>query len=83
MEFGIVCLSRSGDDCAAIIAGDPFLVSLSDCIRIVETPAETREVSSSRARALLREGGAGAREALSEILPEEVLRMLQKPGPDA
>lgn len=78
-EFGIVCLARGSDECEAIIAADPFLSSLSDCIRIILTPEETREVSSSRARALLREGGEGAREALSGMLPEEVLRLLQKP----
>ncbi|MCR4708565.1 MAG: nicotinate-nicotinamide nucleotide adenylyltransferase [Clostridiales bacterium] len=81
-EFGIVCLARNSDDCVAIIAEDPFLTTLSECITLVATPPGTREVSSSQARALLREDGKEAKEALSRILPEEVLRMLEKPEQD-
>ena len=76
-EFGIVCLARNEDDCVAIITQDPFLAALSDFIQIIVTPQQTRNISSSQARAFMRMGGNDAREKLSQILPEEVFTLLE------
>ena len=72
-EFGIVCLARGGDDCAAIIAADPCLRALAGRIRVVATPDDWRDVSSSRVRAALRAGDGAA---LRAMLPPEVLALL-------
>ena len=65
-EFGIVCLARGQDACQEMIQGDPFLRSLG--IRVVETPPDTRNVSSSAVRQRLAE--------IRAMVPEEVCPLL-------
>ncbi len=74
-EFGIVCLSRGGDRCAEMIAGDPYLSGLSPYIRVLETPWETRGVSSSAVRARVAEIRR-LTEEISAMIPPEILPML-------
>lgn len=74
-EFGIVCLTRGGDACAALIEGDPYLRALSPYIRVLETPRDTRDVSSTRVRELMRQIQALKREVI-ELVPGDILTML-------
>ena len=70
-EFGIVCMRRGEDDCAALIAGDPVLAPLASHIQVIETPAALRGVSSTEVRRLLREKQE-IEERLCALLPEEL-----------
>ncbi len=74
-EFGIVCLSRGSDECGKMIREDPYLNSLAPYIRVLETPRETRGVSSTAVRQrvkLIRD----VREELAGMVPGEILDML-------
>ena len=73
LEFGIVCLARGNASCRRIIEEDPFLRDLKDHIRLLETPGELRNVSSSAVRKALREG---RQDSLARMVPEEILSML-------
>ena len=77
-EFGIVCLARGSDDCERMIREDAFLRSLAGCITVLETPAQTRRVSSTRVRAMLAEGRPAAE--LAGLVPAEVLELLNPNG---
>ena len=72
-EFGIVCLTRGGDDCRGIIDADPFLKELQDRITLLDTPDDWRDISSSKVREALRQG---RQEDLARMVPEEILPML-------
>lgn len=72
-EFGIVCMARGKDDCREMIRSNAFLSSLG--IRVLETPENTRNVSSTRVRALIRQGRE-AEEELIRLVPEEILEIL-------
>ena len=74
-EFGIVCLARGGDACGQLIAGDPYLCTLADGIEILETPEETRGVSSTEVRRRIREIRRIEKE-LAEMVPPEIRPML-------
>ena len=54
-EFGIVCMKRSDDDPKELIDQDPYLRTLKPYIRLVDTPASTRFVSSTKIRVSLAE----------------------------
>ena len=77
-EFGIVCLTRGGDNCAELIQSSDFLRLLASRIRLLETPEETRQVSSTEVRKKIAEiqkltteiRGMVPREILPLILPE-------------
>lgn len=75
-EFGIVCLSRGGDDCSRIIRESAFLTSLAPYILTLETPPETRDVSSTRVRRIAAEKGADAEE-LAGLVPAEIAGLLE------
>ena len=75
-EFGIVILARGKDSCSGIIQEDPFLTAVSDCIRVLETPAEWRDISSSAVRETLRRLQALEAE-LARMVPEEICSMLR------
>ena len=64
-EFGIVCLTRGADECRRMIAEDPYLKTLSSRITVLDTPEETKNVSSTQVRRLVRE--------LSALAPAEIL----------
>ena len=72
-EFGIVCLTRGGDDCRGIIDADPFLKELQERITLLDTPDDWRDISSSKVREALRQG---RHEDLARMVPEEILPML-------
>lgn len=74
-QFGIVCLARGTDDPERMIREDAYLRSLAPFIQCLETPAETRAVSSTRVRALLSEGRPAAAE-LGGMVPAEIIGML-------
>ena len=74
-EFGIVCLTRGKDECAGMIRRDPYLCALSPYIRVLETPEDTRNVSSTRVRELVREMRR-LRTELEALTPPEILPML-------
>ena len=75
-EFGIVCLTRGSDECGRMIREDPYLCSLAPYIRILETPEETRNVSSTQVRRLVREIRA-KQEELERMAPPEILPLLE------
>ncbi|MBR0463624.1 MAG: nicotinate (nicotinamide) nucleotide adenylyltransferase [Clostridia bacterium] len=74
-EFGIVCLVRGTDDCKKAIESSEGLSALAPWIRVVETPAETRSISSTAARQTVDRIRDFAAE-LTLIVPEEVARTL-------
>ena len=67
-EFGIVCLTRGADECRRMIEEDPYLKTLSPHITVLDTPAETRGISSTQVRRLVKE--------LGELVPGEILPLL-------
>ena len=78
-EFGIVCLTRGSDECGRMIRENPYLRSLAPYIRILETPEETRNVSSTQVRRLVREIRE-KQEELERITPPEILPLLEMHG---
>ena len=74
-EFGMVCLARGKDECSRIIREDPYLNRLSPYIRVLETPAETRDLSSTKVRSLVREI-RGKQAELARMVPPELLDMI-------
>ncbi len=86
-EFGIVCLARGSDRCADMIRESAFLSSLAPRIRVLETPEQTRAVSSTMVRQRVREIRS-LREELGSLVPREILPMLlgepsgAGPGPE-
>jgi nicotinate (nicotinamide) nucleotide adenylyltransferase len=70
-QFGIVVMSRSHDDCHAMIHNDAYLSTLTDYITIVQTPDIYQDASSSAIRAVLQEIRY-AKEKLSTMVPEEL-----------
>ena len=70
-EFGILCMTRGGDDCARMLAEDPYLRALSPWITLLETPAALRGISSTQVR---RRVAAG--EPAEGLVPEEILPLL-------
>lgn len=74
-RFGFVCLTRGGDDCARMLAEDPYLRALAPFIRLVETPEALRGVSSTEARRAVAQMRALQR-TLAALVPEEALPLL-------
>lgn len=77
LDFGIVCLARGGFPWRKVIEEDPLLRELKDHIRVLETPDELKSISSSAVREAMREG---RRDALAQMVPEEILGMLDIPA---
>ena len=73
-EFGIVCLARSVDSCESIIRESPLLTSLSDCITVLETPDEWKEISSSAVREALRRPQDP--DTLARMIPGEIIYLV-------
>ena len=67
-EFGIVCLTRGGDDCGRMIRESAFLRALAPYIRVLETPEETRGISSTQVRSQIERG-----ERPEGTVPAEIL----------
>ena len=77
LDFGIVCLARGGSPWRKVMEEDPLLRELKDHIRVLETPDELKSISSSAVREAMREG---RRDALAQMVPEEILGMLDIPA---
>ena len=74
-EFGFVCLTRGRDAVDRMLREDAYLRGLSPHIRVLETPAALRDVSSTEVRhriAQMRE----IQRTLERLVPEEVLPLL-------
>ena len=69
-EFGIVCMKRSDDDPKALIDQDPYLRTLKPYIRLVDTPASTRFVSSTKIRVSLAEMNREFQKLSNDTPPE-------------
>ena len=74
-EFGIVCMSRKDDDTEAMLDRDPYLRSLRKYILLLDTPPQTRNVSSTAVRMHLAEMKERFRQ-VKQILPEELHTMI-------
>ena len=74
-EFGVVCLARGGDACGQLVRTDPYLLPLADGIVILETPEETRGVSSTEVRRRVREIRRIEKE-LEGLVPPEIRPLL-------
>ena len=74
-EFGFVCMTRGGDECARMLREDAYLSSLSPYIQVIETPEALREVSSTAVRRRLSEIRA-LRAEVAALVPEEILPLL-------
>lgn len=74
-EFGIVVLSRGSDECGQMIREDPYLSGLAPYIRVLETPGETRNVSSTAVRQQVRQIRE-LRDKLAGMVPAEILDMV-------
>lgn len=74
-EFGIVCLTRGRDECRRMLREDPYLNRLSDGIRVLETPEDTRGISSTEVRRRIREIWR-LEEELAGMIPPEIRPML-------
>ncbi len=74
-EFGIVCLARGEDACARMLEEDPYLRTVASGIRVLETPDETRFISSTGVRQRVREIRRLERE-LERMVPAEIRPLL-------
>ena len=74
-EFGIVCLTRGADECARLIREDAYLRALSPYIRVLETPEETRGVSSTQVRRCMAEMRRLQAE-VDALVPPEIVPLL-------
>ena len=75
-EFGFVCMTRGADECARMLREDPYLATIAPYFTVVETPEALRGVSSTAVRQRLfrlRE----LRREVAELVPEEILAMLE------
>ena len=70
-EFGIVCMKRSTDHPEELLESDPYLSGIKQWITILETPDETKGVSSTKIRRLLAEMQEEYA-SLKEQLPKEL-----------
>ena len=78
-EFGIVALTRGADECGRMIRESAFLSALPN-LRVLETPADTRNISSTAIRRRVAEITALYRE-LETLAPKEILPLLWDPEP--
>ena len=74
-EFGIVCMSRGGDECARMIQDDVYLHSLAPYITVLDTPEATKGVSSTAVRRRVAEIQRLQAE-IAAMVPEEIMGML-------
>ena len=74
-EFGIICMKRSDDHPEELLENDPYLSGLKDGITILETPDDTKDVSSTQVRRLLARMNEDYT-ALKTQVPEELHRMM-------
>ena len=80
-DFGIVCLTRGADACAQLIAEDAYLRGLSPYIRVLETPTQLHDVSSTAVRERLRQVRV-LQSQIKAMVPNEILPLLNTGGND-
>ena len=76
-EFGIVCLTRGSDECGEMIRGSAFLRELEPWIRVIRTPRDMREVSSTAVRRAVRDFGR-MRGEIERMVPHEIVPLLRR-----
>ncbi len=74
-EFGIVVLSRGGDACGDLIRKSAFLTSIAPRITVLDTPGETKNISSTLVREKV-ERLLDMQRELCAMVPEEILPLL-------
>ena len=74
-EFGVVALSRGRDDLMAIIRAGTRLKDRMDRITLIDSPDDTKTISSTRVRSLVM-SGAGGKEALIPLVPAEIIDLV-------
>ncbi len=74
-EFGIVVLTRGADMCGRMIRESAYLTSISPYLTILETPVETRNISSTLVRSRVAQMKEIRRE-IGGMVPEEILDLL-------
>ena len=74
-EFGFVCLTRGGESCQKLIREDAYLRGLSGSIRVLETPEDMRDVSSTAVRRRMAQIRA-LRDEVAALVPPEVMPLL-------
>ena len=74
-EFGVVCLERGGDRCEDIIAASAFLTKMRDRIRVIATPAGSRQISSTRVRQCVA-GIRALEKELAALVPPDILPLV-------
>ncbi len=74
-EFGIVVLTRGADECGRMIRESAFLSGIAEHIRVLETPKETRMISSGAVRSRMKQIRELQKE-IRDMVPEEILPML-------
>ena len=74
-EFGIVCMSRGGDECRRMIQDNDYLRSLAPYITVLDTPEATKGVSSTAVRRRVAEMKRLQTE-IAAMVPEEIMGML-------
>ena len=74
-EFGIVVLTRGADMCGRMIRESAYLTSISPYMTVLETPEETRNISSTLVRSRVARMKELRRE-IGSMVPEEILGLL-------
>lgn len=74
-EFGIVCMSRGGDECRRMIQENDYLRSLASYITALDTPEATRSISSTAVRRRVAEMKRLQTE-IAAMVPGELLPLL-------
>ena len=76
-EFGIVCMTRGGDERARLMQENAFLRRMAPHIRVLEAPAETRRISSTAVRERIAEIRKLEKE-IADMVPPEILPYLRR-----
>ncbi len=74
-EFGIVVLTRGGDECGRMIRESAFLSGIAGDLTVIITPEETRGISSSAVRRLVM-SPEDRRAEIAAMVPEEIIPLL-------
>ena len=74
-EFGIAVLTRGADMCGRMIRESAYLTSIAPYMTILETPEETRNISSTLVRSRVAQMKELRRE-IGSMVPSEILELL-------
>ena len=76
-EFGIVCLTRGGDERARLTRENAFLRRMAPHILVLEAPTETRRISSTAVRERIAKIRKLEKE-IADMVPPEILPYLRR-----